>query len=66
MALGNVMSREHRPTTRRGSREVCGLMDRGGTVTARWSRFTKLPELTFHAVPGDGTRELRFERLLAR
>ncbi len=26
----------------------------------------KLPELRFHAVLGDGTRELRFERLLAR
>ncbi len=31
------------------------------------SQNTKLPELGFHAVVGDGsTRELRFERLLAR
>ena len=33
---------------------------------ACWSRFTKLPELGFHAVVGDGAREVRFERLLAR
>jgi hypothetical protein len=26
----------------------------------------KLPELTFHAVLGDGAREVRFERLLTR
>ena len=37
-----------------------------GLTPACWSRNTKLPELGFHAVVGDGTRELRFERLLAR
>jgi len=31
---------------------------------ACWSRFTKLPELGFHAVLGDGAREVRFEWLL--
>jgi len=41
-------------------------MDTGGTTLACWSRFTKLLELGFHAVLGDGTRELRFERLFAR
>ena len=41
-------------------------MGRGGTKIAYWFRFTKLPELGFHAVVGDGARELRFERLLAR
>jgi hypothetical protein len=30
------------------------------------SKNAKTHELTFHAVLGDGTRELRFERLLAR
>ena len=43
-----------------------GVMGRGGTAIACWSRFTELHELSFHAVVGDGARELRFERLLAR
>ena len=37
----------------------------GGTAMGCWSRNTKLPELAFHAVVGDGTREVRFERLIA-
>ena len=41
-------------------------MDTGGTVEARNLQYTKLPELVFHAVLGDGARELRFERLLVR
>jgi hypothetical protein len=45
---------------------VCGVMGRGSTAIACWSRFTKLPELTFHAVPGDGTLELRLERVFTR
>jgi hypothetical protein len=40
------------------------LADGGGTATARNSRNTKLAELRFRAVVGDGTRKLRFERLL--
>jgi hypothetical protein len=42
------------------------VIGRGGTTIACWSRFTKLPELGFHAVLGGGAREVRFERLLAR
>jgi hypothetical protein len=41
-------------------------MGRGGTAIACRSQNTKLPELRFRAVLGDGDRELRFERLLAR
>jgi hypothetical protein len=36
----------------------------GGTTIACQSKNTKLLELSFHAVVGDGTRELRFERLV--
>jgi hypothetical protein len=36
------------------------------TTSACQSQNTKLPELGFHAVLGDGARELRFERLLTR
>jgi hypothetical protein len=42
------------------------VIGRGGTAIACWSRNTKLPELGFHAVVGDGTRELHFERLFTR
>ena len=52
-------SGEHRP-------RFVKAMDRDDTAIACWSRNTKLPELTFYAVLGDGDRELRFERLLAR
>ena len=62
MALGNVMSREHRPTTRRGSREVCDLMDKGGTVTACKSRNTKLPEVRFRALLTDAEVEMEASR----
>jgi hypothetical protein len=41
-------------------------MDTGGKVISCYSRFAKLPELGFHAILGDGTRELHLERLLAR
>jgi hypothetical protein len=41
-----------------------------GYVSSLWgaydSRFTKLPELTFHAVVGDKAREIRFKHLLVR
>jgi hypothetical protein len=47
-------------------RSACGVVDRGGTAAARNSQNAKLPELTFHAVLGDGAREVRFERLLTR
>jgi hypothetical protein len=54
-------------TTRRGGSGVCAVGDAGGTTVACNSRNTKLPELGFHAVLGDGsTRVLRFERLNAR
>jgi hypothetical protein len=46
--------------------EVAGVAHRGGTTVACWSQNTKLPELGFHAVVGDSTHEVRFERLLAR
>jgi len=38
----------------------------GGTVVTCNSRNTKLPELTFRAILGDGAQELRLERLLVR
>jgi hypothetical protein len=41
-------------------------MDTGGTATGRNIQNTKQPELGFHAVLGDGAREVRFERLIAR
>jgi hypothetical protein len=53
-------------TTRSGGSGVCGVGDGGGTAAACDSKNTKLPELGFHAVVGDDTRGLRFERLLAR
>jgi hypothetical protein len=46
--------------------QTCGVMDAAGTGIACKSKNTETHELAFHAVPGDGTRELRFERLLAR
>jgi hypothetical protein len=66
MAPSNVMSGAL-TTSRRGGSGVCGVGDGGGTTVACNSKNTKLPELGFHAVAGDGsTRGLRFERLLAR
>jgi hypothetical protein len=61
MALGDVMRREHRP---RRVEAVVG--DGGGTAVACDSQNTKLAELTFHAVLGGGSRELRFGRALTR
>jgi hypothetical protein len=42
------------------------VMYAGGTAIGCWSQNTKLPELGFHAVLGESTRELRLERLIAR
>ena len=43
-----------------------GVIGRGGTAIGRNTQNTKPAELTFRVVLGDGARELRFERLLAR
>jgi hypothetical protein len=63
MALGDVMSGEHRPTTRRDDSEVCGVADGGGTAVACNSRNTKLAELRFRVwLTGDGARQIELAR----
>jgi hypothetical protein len=64
--LATLCARSTDHTTHRGGSGVCSVGDGGGTAIACNSRNTKLPELAFHAVLGDDTRGLRFERLLAR
>ena len=42
------------------------MIGRDGTAIGHNTQNTKPTELTFRAVLGDGVREVRFERLLAR
>ena len=48
-------------------KEMSGMIEGLGPSPGPWYRSltTKLPELRFHALLSDGTREVRFERVAA-